>query len=368
MRKMLIGAIVVFGLGSGILAAALVGSSGATDPTGTGSETVAETTEPTGRDWTEYAETNGVEAALAQLVADGLAKPTFAGSCHTVAHEIGQVAASQVDLRTALELEPGSCLNGYTHGLLQVLAVKPDTKFSELLDACAKAKAGEMATECVHGVGHLLALRHPSSLKSSLEECLTIEASLHASCVGGTMMEYGQNLLAKKWPDAYSEINRTMGPDKPTEIDLSQNEIESPCLLVPEVSLMYQCWTEMGPFIIAQSNSLEDSAGMADRCRSEEEKLQWGCLYSLFAWIMDDLDEGGDNPTELAETVTSLCGEVAADLRDGCLNGVLYRIGLPRDIEVAEAVCGLLEAGWDAGCRAGVETARDSHRNSGIVD
>lgn len=71
---------------------------------------------------------------------------------------------------------------------------------------------------------------------------------------------------------------------------------------------MYQCWTEMEPFTIAQSNSLEYSAGMADRCRGGEEMMQRGCLYSLFAWIMDDLDEGGDNPAELAETATSLCG------------------------------------------------------------
>lgn len=365
-RKLLVAGLLFFGIAGGIGIAVL---STQTDTTSDRSPTT-ETSEAGGgtdaTDWAEYTRTNGTEAALMLLVEQGNEDPTFASACHTPAHLIGQVTAETMELREALELEPERCLTGYTHGLLQIFAADPDTVFADLLSACAQAKGGKMATECVHGAGHLLALRHPSSLTSALGECIRLEASLQDWCVGGTMMEYGQNYLAQRWPVEYSEISRTMGPDSPTPIDLDAGETVAPCTLVPEVVAMYQCWSEMGPFILANSDDLGAVGTMSEGCRNTVERAQWACLYSLFSWLTDNLDVGGDDPVLLGGIVENLCKQVDEDLLAGCLNGAIYRIGLPRDIEVVEEICARWEGAWASGCAKGVETARTSHKNAGV--
>lgn len=371
MRKLLLPVIVMLGVGVGIGAAVLSSTSKTAKPP----EALGESLTPTpnsGQDgprdivWGEFTREEGTVEALQRLVEETEKDPTFASACHTAAHEIGQATAGNIPLREALDMEPEKCLNGYTHGLLQILAAEPTTVFADLLDACATAKGGKMATECVHGAGHLLALRHPASLQNAIGECLLLEKSLQDWCVGGTMMEYGQNYLAKRWPAEYSEISRTMGPDKPTPINLTLAETESPCQLNPSVATMYQCWTEMGPFIIANTDSLGSVGPMSEKCRHPEERPQWGCLYSLFAWLTDNQDTGGDDQEKLAEITESLCGAVKEDLLEGCLNGALYRLGLPRDIEVVETLCTRWTGAWLNGCLKGVETARVSHQNAGI--
>jgi hypothetical protein len=371
MRKLLLAGLLFFGLlFFGIASGVWVNSISIQNDTTVGRIPVTETAEVGGgvgtTDWAEYTRTNGTEAALTMLVERGKKDPTFASTCHTAAHEIGQVAAGVIELREALELEPERCLNGYTHGLLQILAGDPDTVFADLLSACAQAKGGKMATECVHGSGHLLALRHPSSLTAALAECVNLETSLQDWCVGGTMMEYGQNYLAQRWPAEYSEISRTMGPDRPTPIDLTDGETDAPCTLIPEVGDKYQCWSEMGPFILANSDDLGAVSSMSEKCRNTSETAQWACLYSLFAWLTDNLDVGGDDVVVLGGIVENLCNQVKADLLAGCLNGAIYRIGLPRDIEVVEAICARREGTWASGCAEGVETARTSQKNAGV--
>lgn len=365
-RKLLLAGLLFFGIASGVGIAIISTQDGTT----AGRSPVTETTEMGGgadaTDWAEYTRTNGTEAALTMLVERGNNEPNFASACHTAAHKIGQATAEVIELREALELEPERCLNGYTHGLLQIFAADPDTVFADLLSACAQAKGGKMATECVHGAGHLLALRHPSSLTAALDECVKLEASLQDWCVGGTMMEYGQNYLAQRWPAEYSEISRTMGPDSPTPIDLTASETVAPCTLVPEAIAMDQCWTEMGPFIIANSDDLSAVSFMSEKCRNTAERAQWGCLYSLFSWLTDNLDVGGDDATVLGGIAENLCNQVEDDLLAGCLNGAIYRIGLPRDIEVVEAICARWEGAWASGCAKGVETARTSHKNAGV--
>lgn len=370
-RKFLLPILMALSLGTGVGAAIWFSGSenvGSTRTPDDGQKAAPAPNSGGGRDvaWGEFTRDEGTIKALQFLVEEAEKDPNFASACHTAAHEIGQATAGNISLREALDLEPEKCLNGYTHGLLQVLAAEPTTVFSDLLDACAAAKGGKMATECVHGAGHLLALRHPASLGSSLEECLMLEKSLQDWCVGGVMMEYGQNYLAKRWPAEYSEISRTMGPDKPTPINLTLEETESPCQIDPRVAAMYQCWTEMGPFIIANVDSLENIGAMSEKCRHPEERPQWGCLYSLFAWLTDNLDTGGDDPEVLAQIAESLCEAVEADLLEGCLNGALYRLGLPRDIQAVEALCPRWTGSWLDGCLQGVETARISHRNAGI--
>jgi len=364
-RKLLLAGLLFFGIASGVGIAAI----SVQDDASTRRSTVTETSAAGGEvepDWTEYTRANGTAAALMKLVERGNSDPNFASACHTAAHKIGQITAETTELREALELEPERCLTGYTHGLLQIFAADPETVFADLLSACAQAKGGKMATECVHGAGHLLALRHPSSLTAALKECVKLETSLQDWCIGGTMMEYGQNYLAQRWPVEYSEISRTMGPDSPTSIDLAASETGAPCTLVPEATTMYQCWTEMGPFILANSDDIGAVGPMSEKCRNNAERAQWGCLYSLFAWLTDNLDVGGDDATRLGGIVENLCKQVDADLLAGCLNGAIYRIGLPRDIEVVESICARWEGAWASGCAEGAETARRSRTNAGV--
>lgn len=293
--------------------------------------------------------------------------PLFAGSCHTAAHKIGQVAAEVMDLDAALALEPELCLNGYTHGLLQVFATRPDTEFPVLLDACQTTHGGELANECIHGVGHLLALRHPTSLKSALLECVGLRDGLSDWCIGGVMMEFGQNYLAKTWPEQYSEIDRTMGPDSPSQIAIPPEESAAPCLLIEDTRDMYQCWSEMGPFIISGLASLDDADAAAQRCTITTGTTQWACLYSVFSWLTDNADTGSDDLTTLAGIADRLCGAVATGLQSGCMNGVLYRIGLPRDVATIEPLCAQFAGELAVGCRKGLDTALQSHKNSGVA-
>jgi len=365
-RKLLLAGLLFFGIASGVGIAIISTQNDASTRPGPVTETSAAGGGTDITDWAEYTRTNGTAAALTKLVEFGNSNPNFANACHTAAHKIGQVTAETTELREALELEPERCLTGYTHGLLQIFAADPETVFADLLSACAQAKGGKMATECVHGAGHLLALRHPSSLTAALEECVKLETSLQDWCIGGAMMEYGQNYLAQRWPVEYSEISRTMGPDSPMPIDLAASETVAPCTLVPEAATMDQCWTETGPFILANSDDLGAVGPMSEKCRNIAERAQWGCLYSLFSWLTDNLDVGGDDATLLGGIVENLCKQVDADLLAGCLNGAIYRIGLPRDIEVVEAICARWEGTWASGCAKGVETARRSHKNAGV--
>jgi hypothetical protein len=318
------------------------------------------------KEWGLYTKENGAAEAVAKLTREAESNPSFGAACHTAAHQIGQVAASLLDLDAALELEPEKCLNGYTHGILQVIAAKPETDFPTLLKACERMHGGKLATECTHGVGHLLALRHPSSLKNALTECVGLKPELIDWCVGGVMMEFGQNYLAKMWPTAYSEIDRTMGPDKPTSINITLSETKSPCTLVKEASDKYQCWSEMGPFIIANSDSLESYPEMAAKCGVVQDTLQWACLYSVFGWLTDNVDENSDDLEVLYKMADNLCRGVDLAYQEGCMNGVFYRIGLPRDLDEISILCDRWTGSLASGCNKGVETARKSHVNAGV--
>lgn len=380
MRKLLISGVLVLGVVVGGGIAATNGPDSAKVNTGPSVVTETNMVGDTDRvgddmsvfDWTGYTKTNGAEAALAGLIDRINDNPNFASACHSAAHDIGKAAAGSIELQDSLELEPELCLNGYTHGLLQALSADPKTVFADILLACVQAKGGKMATECIHGAGHLLALRHPSSLTSSLGECLNVESSLQDWCVGGTMMEYGQNYLAQRWPDEYRDISRTMGPTSPTVINLPAYETTSPCTLLPETAAMSQCWSELGPFIIGTADNLGAVGSMSEKCRSSTEELQMWCLYSLFGWLTDNLDtnvdETGDDVAILGGIVEGLCNQVEAEFLIGCLNGAIYRVGMPRDIEVVEGICALWEGNgdWALGCAMGVETVRTTHKNSGI--
>lgn len=303
---------------------------------------------------------DGPEVALALLSLWVQQDTQIRATCHTLAHIIGQESAKVLSVEEALRHEPGTCLNGYMHGVLQTYATSgSEFDLSNATAACAGVD--EMyADACAHGLGHLLTVRFPNDIGAALTRCLALEEIFVGRCAGGVAMEFGQNFLSQQHGNAFPGISRTMGPDGPVAVSLSETELENPCATLGQSIWAYECWTAVAPFWIGTLERFDESGSSSTQlfswCTRAGVVLREACAYSIGAWMVDpvanDLDREGT--WEAAERI---CGSAPTDLMASCMTGLFLRLGLPRDGEEVLQWCTRWSGAMEDGCVEGVESA-----------
>ena len=142
----------------------------------------------------EIAENEGAEKAMiyvAELAKNPKNSMICHGIAHAVGHKIGEVGYSNYINTT--------CQNGYLHGMIQARAEKnPGEGFSvetmKYCDQFEKSKTeNPMWNECLHGLGHGVAVSWPNDIESALRTCSGFKDEVADVCASGVMMENGQD-------------------------------------------------------------------------------------------------------------------------------------------------------------------------------
>lgn len=133
-------------------------------------------------------ESEGIGGALAYVREKTSSDKNLSISCHGILHAVGRVSGENGWPETRDE----SCQYGYLHGVLQARALKLKNSFVEEAAAwCEKLESGRLVQECLHGIGHGVAIGEPRDIEAALRAC---DAGLREAYVGncstGVMMEY----------------------------------------------------------------------------------------------------------------------------------------------------------------------------------
>jgi len=132
---------------------------------------------------------DGTKSAVAYVQAAVAEDPSLALACHDIMHSLG-TEAGKLEFP---EYEADSCQYGYLHGVLQARAEADGDSFAR--DAAAWCRGldrsdARLETECMHGVGHGIAVATRGDLAESLRQCAALENSWVEPCANGAMMEH----------------------------------------------------------------------------------------------------------------------------------------------------------------------------------
>ena len=292
--------------------------------------------------------------------------------CHNLAHIVGRTAARFEDPSDLVPLAPASrCDGGFMHGILQTYAMTSDEiEILDIGDLCALAREGAQK-DCVHGTGHLLTVRYPNDIDRGLEICIeTFDVDREmATCTGGVSMEYSLNFLDQQKPGQYPVL-RTMGPDGPVFVSLTDEEIADPCVYmrsrVDEV-LTHECYANIAPLWIGADPNYPDPAEYQQRCVALIGYGTTPCLVSVGAWLIDIvalIDEADE--TVVRDEVLRICDHGDLELTELCIEGAVNRAGAPRYQDEISGWCAAYPEAFRPACEIGLARADISqNRNSG---
>lgn len=139
-------------------------------------------------------DTARVRALLAEI--DEAYRAGAMDDCHFLVHEVGEMTARRVpDVRKAIRMGNGACLNGYVHAVAQALVRFWGERHHHRVHGaqhvaadCEGLRNLEIRDACVHGVGH--GLFH-GELAGAVNGCAItfVEERLRTRCRAGVMME-----------------------------------------------------------------------------------------------------------------------------------------------------------------------------------
>lgn len=284
---------------------------------------------------------DGAAAAMRALWEEPGRREVTLGSCHRIAHLIGEAVWTRLrgDLGRAIpeisedfEADPlasdyfyksGDCVDGLFHGLLErEFADRPDpvSAIDDLAVLCSDRalwddNAGVSVLRCVHGLGHGAMIVSDNDLTSALRLCDRTSAFDDAGwpdlCGSGAFMEYVA----------------------PTVSGGTLVDEGAPLRVCTEIDDRYefQCYTHIVREVLRRASSVSGADLVCSAIDSIEGKSACAFEVGLF------LDDRTDTPRSLVEAATSTCRSLAPHLI-ACLNGVLEERSRDRDPLLAVSI------------------------------
>lgn len=301
--------------------------------------------------------------------------PNVRSMCHNLAHIVGRTAARQenpVELVTVAAAN--ECDGGFMHGVLQTYAATvTDDELAGISELC-DAVSTDARVDCVHGTGHLLTVRYPDDISTGLRTCTTIfdnDEDL-GRCTGGVAMEFALNHLSQHRGERHPAI-RTMGPDGPVTVHLTDDDLADPCRALTDVvpaEVTYECYNQIGPMWLTLDGS-DDPLEVGNRCATFANPAAQACAASVGAWLVDieRVTRGELDDDDVVDWLRVACTLDDDSTRHACTRGAVGHAGVPRDLTAVAGWCDELGGAMAEGCRLGVGDAEHGQqRMYGVLD
>lgn len=282
----------------------------------------------------------GVRAALAAIrdVKDAL--PELYYGCHQTGHLLGALGYEEHrgDVRPALkEVEDISvCTNAYIHGvLIEYVAQHADADVAGLgRNACGEDadKGGPerlAQRSCYHGLGHALTVKAVYQVPRALGFCdkTSFSEELKHGCYFGALMEY----MMSAHPDeaAYLRLCDTLA-----------QRYQPVCYFGAFSNHLYNA-----PLILTGAARAQAVAQGFALCRQAPPEYRFSCWYGI-GYIVNFM-LAADKSTAGEECLRH---GASRSERAACIEGAARRY-LTMGQDEVEAFCGVVPAGYQAGCR-----------------
>ncbi len=303
----------------------------------------------------------GAVVALAELKRRVAENPELSLGCHGAAHAVGMVAGE----RDWPEHIDGTCFYGYLHGVLQVRAELDGEEFVAGAGAYCSALRTEdesLWIECLHGIGHGVAIIEPTDIVAALQRCGALESVVADTCASGVMMEYAEG------EDEHSEEFSPEG-EKFTSIPAGY-DTDGICRRAPEAT-KESCYEIIWSIQYARYGS--DMVSAVRACTGEvAAELRAICLGGFAGYVinlaLEDQAEGWGrrHPVEYAEKV--LAGCLTLPEAGPCVRRAAYSLYseayfLNDSLETAPPLCEQTAAGLRRYCLEGRQQAERLYLN-----
>lgn len=279
----------------------------------------------------EVVDTQGGEAALAELARLRDADDFVLSNCHVLAHSVGHAALKHY--KTVAEASnhgDGTCWSGYYHGVYeQYMSKFSDAELPDVIRSLCPRPADDPYSfdhyNCVHGVGHGVTIRFGNDPFKGLPYCDVFDDQWERSnCYTGVFM---QNIVV----DSRMHTSVRLDPSDPIyPCDAVEEKYKGACYLgqtsyvlrtvdydyakafavCDEVESDYvdTCYVSMGRDI--SGNSHRDAAQVVERCSLGDPAHQAKCYVGAARNAVFH-DHGTPN-------ADALCAIVPAEFRVAC--------------------------------------------------
>jgi hypothetical protein len=250
----------------------------------------------------EAARTDGVGAVATAVAA------LDAEVCHDVSHHAGRALGPEL-LDQVLRADDGVCHFGLSHGALEGWALAADeSEFSATwAGVCDNADAGPRRQNCVHGLGHAVAVRYGEGFGDLLVRCNALNRDDRSSCVQGVVM-------------AYLTSRRSLGPGEqltPVERQ-SDDELARSCNRGVD-GVADACWGQLWQ-LVEPGDAGTYLSTLSELCPTAgpHTEVCWIGLGRALVWREPPTDPDGFDVT--IDTAVGRCRTVKGS--SGCISGV----------------------------------------------
>lgn len=203
---------------------------------------------------------------------------TLALACHDIMHAVGVLAGEL----TFPEYGPDSCQYGYLHGVLQARAKAGGRHFVSSASAwCAGIVHNDARfdSECLHGIGHGVAISTRGDLAASLRLCATLEYPRSEPCANGVMME-NVAIDRQDGPFFMSDADES---GQAGELKLTTGEIEVLCPEAPKATRL-PCYRLVWSLLYERyGDDVERAIKVCERASDEPERRACWLGFSTYA-------------------------------------------------------------------------------------
>jgi hypothetical protein len=254
---------------------------------------------------------DGTKSAVAYVQAAVAEDPSLALACHDIMHAVGAEAGKL----GFPPYEADSCQYGYLHGVLQARAEADGRSFAgDASTWCAGLDRSDarLETECMHGVGHGVAVATRGDLAESLRQCATLKNSWIEPCANGAMMEH----IALERQDGLffkTAENGNGAAATSTRRTLTTSETEMLCLEAPSATRI-PCYQLVWSLLYERYG--ENVEGAMRVCGRASEKTEQAACWRGFSTYAIELAEARSKITWPPSTTEEARAYAEAFLRE----------------------------------------------------
>jgi hypothetical protein len=204
----------------------------------------------------------GVGSSIKEMHDFALQDESFSIACHAVSHALGQSMYSEESVVSLVQMDDDSCpVPGFRHGLLQELS-QAGTDFFEKTypTVCLGIKDSVEELDCIHGIGHSIALHHKKEISTVVGHCGIFQNKEHMdTCVSSVIMSYSE-------PDGTTFV--ADGSIKVQTVE--QDDLSTVCTRFPN-DMKNVCWGSVSSFFDRTMSIDEIFAKGAEICAKAED-------------------------------------------------------------------------------------------------
>jgi hypothetical protein len=237
-------------------------------------------------------------------------------NCHDVLHYVGRRLVGSHDPLDLVALHAPVCLSGFTHGVVEgvALADLTDAVFGGLVPRlCADLEAKSVArAECLHGLGHALAIRMPNDVVAATSACAVLASDDATRCAQGTIM-------------AFTSEGASLSAELDVELPVPDHTRTAETCAAMEEVVQVVCWDMAWQFFPPQLRGQAVVDAVSAAC-TEAAAFEPVCMHGVGLTVFNRyLDTAAPSePAALRRHVAGLFSVCPSAHRLHCIEGVAY--------------------------------------------